>query len=261
MYIMKKCLFLLGCFLYSSFLMQAQSVKGSAEVLSACYVGRFLCGSGPYALIAQSLQPERWSGKDAYFLSDILIVNTANGKDRHLLPKGTYTPVAAFSGTKGVLYSDGSSVYRCKLGGGKAKKVYTVSVPDKIIVLDLVHFGDMDYVVLEDYAEKIFDRYEMSEDENYYHCYLKIIALDKENTEVARISFPSTEWPRYECLDKEGRWVFRAMDTVYVMDVPGHIQDVQFPMEKKYRPDTFDNSCFSVRPSSENEKEIVVKTK
>lgn len=223
------------------------------------FTGRFMAGYGQKAVFAQSIEPQKWKGDD-YFLSELHIINVKNNKEGKICDKHFFSPNVLFLNDKQLLFSDGNRVYKCKAKpSAHLKLLYTVTDTQKVLILDLVKFQNSTYVVIEDYAEQIFDRYEMSEDENYYHCYLKIINLET-GAEISRLPFPSMESPRYYCMEKNGRWVFNMMDATYVMDLEDHIQEAQvmLPFIKKTNL-LYKNDYFTVYNSKENIKEVLLR--
>lgn len=242
-----------------------QSVCGFAqtEVKETTYTGRFFDGNGKYALIARSLEPQRWQGDD-YFLADLMLVNTRNGKEKVVSRQPVYALNAFFTDGKHLLYSDGSRIYSRKVrGGGSPKPVYTVRDTQLMTIMDMVKYENEVYVVVADYSEKILVNSRWPEDDDSYHSLLKFYDLET-GTEIARMAFPYMKSPRYRCMQRNGGWVFSVMDTTFVMDAPRHFQPsvpLEIPgMKKEKNSVLYENECYRVAPG-ESRKEVKVERK
>lgn len=243
----------------------AQGVFGYAqtEMRETVYTGRFLDGKESYALIARSKEPKRWQGDD-YFLADLLLVNTRNGKEKVISTQAVYALNAFFTDEKHLLYSDGSRIYSRKVKGwGKPKLVYTVRDTQLMTIMDMVKYENEVYVVVADYSEKILVNPRWPSDDDSYTNLLKGYELET-GTEIFRMAFPYMKSPRYRCTQKTNGWVFSVMDTTFVMDAPRHLQPsipIVIPgMDQDGQGLLFENPYFSVSPG-ESKKEVAVKKK
>lgn len=246
-------------------LLVCQSVLGFAqtEVKETVYTGRFFDGKGSYALIARSLEPQRWQGDD-YFLADLLLVNTRNGKEKVMSSQPVYALNAFFTDEKHLLYSDGSRIYSRKIRGcGAPKQVFAVRDTQLMTIMDMVKFEDEVYVVVADYSEKILVNSRWPEDEESYQSLLKFYEL-QTGTEIARMAFPYMKSPRYRCTQRDNGWTFSMMDTTFIMDAPRHFQPsipLDFPGMKMEKNNVlFENDYFRVSPG-DSKKEVGVRKK
>ena len=247
-------------------LLLGQSVCGFAqtEVKETAYTGRFFDGNGKYALIARSLEPQRWQGDD-YFLADLLLVNTRNGKEKVVSRQPVYALNAFFTDEKHLLYSDGSRIFSRKVRAcGSPEMVFTVRDTQLMTIMDMVKYENEVYVVVADYSEKILVNSRWPEDDDSYHSLLKFYDLET-GTEIARMAFPYMKSPRYRCTQRTGGWVFSVMDTTFVMDAPRHFQpSVPLEIPGMSHRDThkvlFENEYYQALPG-ESRKEVVVRKK
>ncbi len=228
-----------------------------AEQPEMTYVGRFLDDWGCHALIAQCTDAAQWHG-DAYFHSELVLVNTCKQKEKRITTAPTYVLNALFTDARHFLYTDGNRVYRQKVKAVfKPRCLYTVRDTQRMLVLDMVRYGGETYLVVEDYSVKKLVNPRWPEDDDSYQSVLRIIGLES-GAEVASLAFPYTGSSRYKCLEKKNGWMFQVMDTTFAMDVPRHIQPVQRQFGSK--PSSVrESEWHQVRIDPERPKEVRIR--
>ncbi|MBO4282592.1 MAG: hypothetical protein J5873_05305 [Bacteroidales bacterium] len=235
-------------------LLVALGAQAQQEPADMTYVGRFLDDWGCHALVAQCENAAQWHG-DAYFRASLILVNTCRQKEKRITSAPTYVLNALFTDARHFLYTDGNRIYRCRVNSCfKPRCLYTVRDTQRMLVLDMVRYGDETYLVVEDYAERKLVNPRWPEDDDSYESALRIIEL-KTGTEIARMGYPFSGSSRYTCIEKKEGWVFQVMDTTFAMDAPRHLQEVQWQKGPKASAQR-ESEWHSVRIDPDRPKEV-----